>query len=94
MDLVQVASSWLLVDEIEVVSELFEGNMSSKFHQRTISGVEVTLVCVRMQVSVHPGSSTEGPAHRCHNAYLRSAFASVFLEGSLLLWFGEVDVGD
>ena len=31
MDLVQVASCRLLVDEIEVVSELFEGNLSSKF---------------------------------------------------------------
>ena len=94
MDLVQVAPCGLLVDEIKIVRELLVSDLSNKSCQRTISGVKVTPVCCRMQVSAHPGSSTEGPAHRCHNAYLRSAFASVFLEGSLLLWFGEVDVGD
>ena len=83
--MVQVASSWLLVDEIEVVSELFEGNLSSKFGQRTISGVEVTLVCIRMQISVHPGASTEGPTHGCHDAYFRSAFTPIIPEGVLLV---------
>ena len=92
--MVHVASNWLLVDEIEVVSELSEGNLSSKFGQMTISGVEVALVCIRMQLSVHPGASTEGPTHGCHDAYFRSALASIIPESLLLLRFGEVNDGD
>ena len=52
------------------------------------------LVGVRMEVFVHPRPSTEGPTHRCHDAYVWLASSSILPESLLFLWISEVHIGD
>ena len=58
-DEVHAAATWLFIAEVQVVGKLLEGNMSNELCQRTIDGVQIVLVCHRMQVSIHPGPSTK-----------------------------------
>ena len=84
----------LLIDEVKLTMELFKSIFSRKLGYKLVNSLVVVLPRVLIGHLIHSWPSSEGSAHRNHDADLGLTFSAVVPEGKLLFLVGDVDVGN
>ena len=90
--LIELASDWLLVDEVQTVNELAESDPACKASQRLVHGVIVLLPCAIVEDFIQTRKSTKGAAHGRHDTDLGFPLAAILPKCSLLTILGEVNI--
>ena len=90
--LIELASDWLLVNEVKTVMELVKSNLTRKACEGLVHGVIVLLPCAIVEDFIQTQTSTKGAAHGCHDTDLGCSLVAILPTCDLLIILSEVNI--